>query len=62
MAVRLLNRTNAEDLMEELIKKTPIAIESVRDKLGVDFPENVALSIFEGLLATANRLGSKPKA
>ena len=61
MAVRLLNWSDAEDLMEELIKKTPIAIESVRDKLGVDFPEHVALSIFDGLLGTANRLGSKPK-
>jgi len=62
MAVRLLNRTDAEDLMEELIKKTPIAIESVRDKLGVDFPEHVAQSIFEGVLSTANRLGAMPPA
>jgi serine/threonine-protein kinase HipA len=60
MAVRLLNRTDAEDLMEELIKKTPIAIESVRDKLGVDFPEHIAQSIFEGVVSTTNRLGAMP--
>ena len=62
MAARYLSRTDAEDLMKDLTERAPTAVSNMRCKLGIEFPEHVAQSIFEGVLSTANRLAGMPPA
>lgn len=58
MAARSGYGTDAEPIIERLLDATPKAIEQVRGRVPKGFPERVAVRIFEGLQAAAQRLGA----
>ena len=60
-AARCFQRPDAEDLIEEVLARTPTAIANVAAKLPTGFPERVAQSIFAGLSQAAERLAGMPK-
>ncbi len=60
-AARHFRLPDAEDLIEEVLARTPSAIEEVAGKLPAGFPEQVATSIFEGLRWSADKLAGMPK-
>ena len=60
-AVRCFQRTDAEDLIEQVLTRTPSAIDKVASKLPQGFPEKVAESIFNGLRQAADKLERMPK-
>jgi len=60
-AARYFQRKDAEDLIEEVIQKTPSTITAVRKKLPFEFPEKIAQSIFQGLQQSADLLAHMPK-
>jgi serine/threonine-protein kinase HipA len=60
-AARCFQRTDAEDLIEQVLARTPAAIDKVTSKLPKGFPEKVAESIFNGLRQAAHKLERMPK-
>jgi serine/threonine-protein kinase HipA len=44
-------------LIAKVVQHTPTAVHSVQQKLPQGFPQQVAQSIFDGLIQAANRLG-----
>ena len=61
-AAKCFQRPDAEDLIEQVLERTPQAIGNVAAKLPAGFPARVAESIFEGLRKAAERLARMPKA
>ena len=55
-AAKCFQRPDAEDLIEQLLERTPTAIENVAKKLPLGFPAKVAESIFQGLRKSAEQL------
>lgn len=51
---------NAEDIIGELLSKVELAITAVTQQMPVDFPVDVAESIFEGVRKQAQRLQAQP--
>ncbi len=51
---------DASALIDELVTRTPQAIAEVAAKLPTNFPEDLAKSIFDGLMQAANALGHSP--
>lgn len=49
---------NAENLIKELIEKTPGVIQRVTEILPKDFPEHISTPVFEGLQNAATRLAA----
>ena len=60
-AAKCFQRPDAEDLIEQVLERTPTAIENVAGKLPKGFPEKVAESIFQGLRKSAEQLARMPK-
>ena len=60
-AAKCFQRPDAEDLIEQVLERTPAAIDNVARKLPGGFPEKVAQSIFQGLRRSAERLDRMPK-
>ncbi len=60
-AARCFQRTDAEELIEQVLTRTPTAIDKVASKLPKGFPEEVAESIFNGLRQAADKLERMPK-
>jgi len=61
-AARCFQRPDAEDLIEQVLERTPTAIANVAAKLPAGFPARVAESIFKGLGKAAAQLDQMPKA
>jgi len=61
-AAKCFQRTDAEDLIEQVLERTTTAIDNVAKKLPKGFPEKVAESIFQGLRKSAEQLDRMPKA
>ena len=60
-AARCFQRPDAEDLIEQVLERTPAAIDNVARKLPGGFPEKVAQSIFQGLRRSAEQLDRMPR-
>lgn len=60
-AARCFQRPDAEDLIGQVLERTPAAIDNVASKLPGGFPEKVAVSIFEGLRRSAEQLDRMPR-
>lgn len=60
-AAKCFQRTDAEDLIEQVLERTTTAINNVAKKLPKGFPEKVAESIFQGLRKSAEQLDRMPK-
>ena len=60
-AARCFQRPDAEDLIGQVLERTPAAIDNVASKLPAGFPEKVAVSIFEGLRRSAEQLDRMPR-
>lgn len=60
-AVRCFQRPDAEDLIGQVLERTPVAIDNVARKLPSGFPEKVAASIFQGLRRSAEQLDRMPR-
>jgi serine/threonine-protein kinase HipA len=60
-AARCFQRPDAEDLIGQVLERTPAAIDNVARKLPSGFPEKVAVSIFEGLRRSAEQLDRMPR-
>ena len=52
-AAKCFNRNDAEDLLEEVSARVPVAIENMADRLPQGFPEQIAASIFDGIRRSA---------
>ncbi|MBA3625406.1 MAG: HipA domain-containing protein, partial [Methylibium sp.] len=61
-AAKCFQRADAEDLIEQVLERTPAAIGNVASKLPQGFPEKVAHTIFQGLHKSAEQLARMPKA
>jgi serine/threonine-protein kinase HipA len=61
-AAKCFQRPDAEDLIEQVLERTSAAIDNVSRKLPRDFPGNVAETIFQGLVTSAEQLARMPKA
>jgi serine/threonine-protein kinase HipA len=61
-AARHFQRADAEDLIEQVLERTPAAIENVARALPEGFPGKIAESIFRGLRRSAEELDRMPKA
>jgi serine/threonine-protein kinase HipA len=61
-AAKCFQRPDAEDLIEQVLERTPGAIANVAAKLPEGFPARVAESIFKGLSMAAEQLARMPKA
>ena len=55
-------RPNAEDLIEQILEQTPLAIERVASRLPPGFPARICDAIFTGLRDAAERLAAMPPA
>jgi serine/threonine-protein kinase HipA len=53
-AAKCFLRGNAEDIIERLIARSPIAIDVVAARLPQGSPERVAATIFEGIYSRLN--------
>ncbi len=60
-AAQYFQRADAEDLIEQVLQRTPSAIANVASKLPSGFPEKVAQTIFQGLHKSALQLASMAK-
>ena len=60
-AARCFQRPDAEDLIGQVLERTPAAIDNVAKKLPGGFPEKVAASIFQGLRRSAKQLDRMPR-
>ena len=60
-AARCFQRTDAEDLIDQVLERTPAAIDNVARKLPGGFPEKVATAIFQGLRRSAEQLDRMPR-
>ncbi len=56
MAARHFHRSDANDLIDEIISRAPDAIAQVTSQLPSSFPAKVAETIFAGVLKSANQL------
>ena len=61
-AAKCFQRADAEDLIEQVLERTPGAIDAVARKLPENFPGRVAETIFRGLHTSAEQLARMPKA
>lgn len=61
-AARCFQRPDAEDMIEQVLERTPAAIDNVASRLPQGFPEKVAQTIFQGLRRSAEQLARMPKA
>jgi serine/threonine-protein kinase HipA len=61
-AAKYFNRNDAEDVIEQVLERTPGAIKNMERKLPERFPEWIAQSIFEGLSRSAEMLRRMPQA
>ena len=59
-AARCFRRHDAEDLIQEVLERTPIAIENITNKLPQGFPMRIAESILGGLRGSAALLDRMP--
>ena len=59
-AARYFRRADAEDLISEVLERTPVAIDSVASRLTPDFPAKVADLIFRGVRKSAEQLARMP--
>lgn len=59
-AALCFQRTDAEDLIVQVLQAVPSAIEQVAARLPGGFPERVASSIFQGLRSSATQLQKMP--
>jgi serine/threonine-protein kinase HipA len=59
-AAKCFRRNNAEHLIEEVLERTPIAIENMAHKLPAGFPVRIAESILDGLRGSAALLERMP--
>jgi serine/threonine-protein kinase HipA len=60
-AARYFQRADAEDLISEVLDRTPVAIENVARRLPPGFPPRISNAIFKGVLDTAHRLAAMPR-
>ncbi|MBK7052879.1 MAG: type II toxin-antitoxin system HipA family toxin [Rhodoferax sp.] len=60
-AAKYFQRSDAEDLIEQVLERTPVAIDNMARKLPAGFPQWIAQSIFEGLRQSAEQLARMPK-
>jgi serine/threonine-protein kinase HipA len=60
-AAKCFRRPDAEDLIEQVLERTPTAIANVAAKLPNGFPAKVADAIFQGLRRSAAQLDAMPK-
>ena len=60
-AAKCFQLPDAEALIEQVLERTPLAIDKVAKKLPSGFPERVAASIFKGLRRSAEQLDRMPK-
>lgn len=60
-AARCFQRPDAEDVIAQVLERTPAAINNVASKLPSGFPEKVAASIFQGLRRSAEQLDRMPR-
>lgn len=60
-AARCFQRPDAEELIGQVLERTPVAIDNVASKLPSGFPEKVAASIFQGLRRSAEQLDRMPR-
>ena len=60
-AAKCFQRPDAEDLIGQVLERTPAAIDNVARKLPSGFPEKVAVSIFQGLRWSAEQLDRMPR-
>jgi serine/threonine-protein kinase HipA len=60
-AAKCFQRPDAEDLIGQVLERTPAAIDNVARKLPSGFPEKVAASIFQGLRWSAEQLDRMPR-
>lgn len=60
-AAKCFKRRDAEDLIEEVLGRTPVVIENISRRLPEGFPEKIARSILEGLRGSADLLERMPK-
>lgn len=55
-AAKWFNRDHAEDVMDQVLKRLPTAIENVAQRLPPTFPEQISTAIFEGMRRNAASL------
>jgi serine/threonine-protein kinase HipA len=60
-AAMYFQRVDAEDLIEQVLERTPIAVENLIRRLPKGFPAKVAETIFQGLQKSADQLKEMPK-
>lgn len=60
-AAKCFQRPDAEDVIAQVLERTPAAIDNVASKLPSGFPEKVAASIFQGLRRSAEQLDRMPR-
>lgn len=60
-AARCFQRPDAEELIGQVLERTPVAIDNIASKLPSGFPEKVAASIFQGLRRSAEQLDRMPR-
>lgn len=60
-ASKCFHLPDAEAQIEQVLARTPMAIDNVAKKLPSGFPEKVATSIFQGLRRSAEQLARMPK-
>jgi serine/threonine-protein kinase HipA len=60
-AAMYFQRVDAEDLIEQVLERTPIAVENLIRRLPKGFPAKVAETIFQGLQKSADQLEEMPK-
>ena len=60
-AAKYFQRSDAEDLIEQVLERTPVAIDNMARKLPAGFPQWIAQSIFEGLRQSAEQLARMQK-
>jgi len=60
-AALYFQRSDAEDLIVQVIERTPMAIENAGKKLPMNFPGKVADSIFQGMHKSVEQLNRMPK-
>jgi len=62
MACKYFARSSAEDVIREVLERTPTAIENVARRLPEGFPGQVVERIFSGLQESANEMGNMSEA
>lgn len=60
-AARFFQRADAEDVIRQVLERTPAAVDNVARRLPKGFPDALANSIFQGLTRSADKLARMPK-